>query len=107
MQFYPADAASNRTSERLRPDDVRFDNPNHRVWARAGNGRLVRSGWALGEGLSRPREGCGGLGSVCFPSQVVGERGQWAVGVIRLGVGGGSFGAERGLWEVQVRVQFS
>ena len=44
----------------------------------------------------------GGLRSVCFPSQGVGKRGLWAVGVIKLGVGGGSFGAKRGLWGVQV-----
>ena len=57
-----------------------------------------------GEGLSGPREGCGGLGSVCLPSQGVDERGQWVGGVIRVGVGGGPLRAKRGLWGVGVCV---
>ena len=44
----------------------------------------------------------GGLGSMCFPSQGVSERGLWAVGVIRLGVGRRPLGAKKGLWGIQV-----
>ena len=70
----------------------------HRAWAREGSGRLVGSGRVLGQGLSRPRVGFGGFGSVCILSQGVGKRGHWALGGIRLCAWGGPLGAERGLW---------
>ena len=55
----------------------------------------------VGEGSKGAKEGCGGLRSVCSPSQGVCERSKGAACVIKLGAGGGPVGAERGLWRVQ------
>ena len=57
----------------------------HKAWAREGSGRLVGSGRALGEGLSGPREGCGGfrIDSNCL--ELVGEGSKGPRGGLRLG----------------------
>ena len=54
----------------------------------------------LGEGLSGPREGCGGFRVDSNSPERMGEGSKGPRGVIRLGVGREPLGAERGLWGV-------